>query len=168
MSETTVAVIEKVTSKEGATNGKAWRKFSVKTEDGTFFSTFDKAVAEAAHNLAGQRAEIFWKPSGDQGQFKDILGAKAAANGAPTTDTIPTEKTPEGDADWSVIGLRKTRCLLWANYLMSPLAAQIAAQDKGAQPLDARVFAVGRSLVTMAEADVYHRAPANESDTVPF
>lgn len=168
MSETTVAVIEKVTSKEGATNEKPWRKFTIKTEDGTFYSTFNKEVAAGAHALEGQRAEIEWKTSGDKGQFKDILAAKAAGAGPPTVDTIPTEKTPEGDADWSVIGLRKTRCVLWANFLLSPLAAQIAAQQNSEQPLDARVFAVGLALITMAEADIYQRPPATEADQVPF
>lgn len=166
MSETLVAVIESVTSKEGATNGKAWRKYTVKTAD-AFFSTFDKVVAEAAHNLAGQRAEIFWKPSGAEGQFKDILAAKAAGAGG-TAEGIPSEKTPDGDVDWSLIGLRKTRCLLWAHYIDSPLAAAIAAQEHGDKPPAHRVYDYGAALIALAERDIFWRAPATDDEDVPF
>ncbi len=167
MSETTVAVIEAVTSKEGATNGKPWRKFSVKTEDG-FYSTFDKQVAEQAHALVGEKATIMWKPSGNEGQFRDIIAAKAAEDSTTPPDGIPSEPASKSDADWSEIGLRKTRCLLWAHYLSSPLAASIAA-TANEQPASARVYNFGAILIALAEADIYHRPPAEaDEDGLPF
>jgi hypothetical protein len=156
VSETTVATIEKVESKEGATNGKPWRKFSVKADG--FYSTFDKQVAEAAHGLVGQRAEIFWKPSGSNGQFRDILAVKAAGV-ATTQDGIPTTRAEDGTADWDIIGLRKTRCLLWAHYLSSPLAAATPTGN---------VYQVGAHLITCAERDIYWREPATEEEDVAF
>lgn len=166
MSEQTVAVIEKVTAKEGATNGKPWKKFSVKTEDG-FYSTFDKAVAEAAHGLSGQRVELFWKPSGAEGQFKDLLGVKLATDGGLQPGAIPSDTTPDGERDWSQIGLRKTRCLLWAHYLDSPLAAHVAARDGEKPPAD-RVYDFGKTLLALAERDIYWREPATDDTDIPF
>jgi hypothetical protein len=162
---TTTAVIESVTSKEGAKDGKPWRKFTVKTEDGTFYSTFKKEVAEAAHALEGQRAEITWKPSGNENQFKDITAAKAATNGG-TAEGIPTEKTASGDVDWDLIGLRKTRCLLWANYLQSSLA--VAAANKGGAAPAQTVYQFGVELIRFAERDIFWREPATEDADIPF
>lgn len=166
MSETTVAVIEAVTSKEGATNGKPWRKFTVKTESGDFYSTFDKAVAENAHGLMGQRAELFWKPSGSEGQFKDILGAKAAG-AAVTPDGIPSARTETGAPDWDAVGLRKTRCLLWAHFLQSPLALELA-KDDGQKPRAHRLYDFGVAIISLAERDIYWRDPAAAEEDIPF
>jgi hypothetical protein len=164
VSETTQAVIEKVTSKEGATNGRAWRKYSVKA--GTdFYSTFDKAVAEQAHALTGKTAVITWEPSGSEGQYRDIIAA-APVNGFDGTD-IPTERDENGNADWDLIGLRKTRCLLWAHFIDSPMAAAIAA-GAGDKPPAYRVHDFGAALVALAESDIYHRPPASAEEALPF
>lgn len=165
MADTITATIEAVTSKEGASNGRPWKKYSVKTEDGTFYSTFDGAVAENAHALTGQLAEIVWKASGDQGQFKDILAAKAATGF--DAGAIPQARDESGAPDWDEIGLRKTRCVLWAHYLQSPLAALIA-KEPGEKPAANRVFDIGQALILFAESDIYRRPIADDAEDVPF
>ncbi len=161
MSDQTTAVIDTVTSKEGATNGKAWRKYSVKTEDGTFYSTFDKAIAEKAHGLLGKRALITWKASGSEGQFKDVVNVDEASGVAAASDVLPAARSAGGTPDWDEIGLRKTRCLLWAEFIGSPLAASLE------QDFD-KIYRFGTALIEMAERDIYWRAPATESSDLPF
>lgn len=167
MSEQTVATIEGVTSKEGATNGKPWRKYSVKTSDGTFYSTFDKALGEAAHGFVGQRAQIGWKASGSEGQYRDIISV-AAAPSEPGIDAsaIPTERNEAGETNWDIIGLRKTRCLLWAEYLSSPLAASITVPESVS--LADAIGRFGETLVTRAERDIYWRPIAADDEGIPF
>lgn len=155
MSEQIVATIEAVTSKEGATNGKPWRKFSVKTADGTFYSTFDAALAEQANAFKGKKATVGWKPSGSEGQYRDIVSVAAVAEAAPPAASgIPTERSETGEANWDIIGLRKTRCLLWAEYLSSPLAAKIAGTPESTVET---IGQLGQELVERAERDIYLR-----------
>lgn len=162
----TVATVEAVTSKEGATNGKAWKKFTVKTEDGTTYSTFDAAIAQTAHGLIGKPADVTWKPSGNEGQFKDLIMVAPAENPGPDASGIPSARDANGEADWDVIGLRKTRCLLWAEFLGSPLAAAIPAGESGGRA-DA-IYRVGTVLVELAERDIYWREPATKESDLPF
>lgn len=166
---TTTAVIEKVTSKEGAKNGKPWRKFGVCADD-TWYSTFDSALGQRAHDLSGQRVDLTWKPSGDQGQFKDLLSI-APSNGShpiPVEDRqVISNASPNGETDWDLIGLRKTRCLLWAEFLSSPLALWLGQQDSEI-PASNTVANFGAAIVAMAEADIYHRSPAGPDEALPF
>jgi hypothetical protein len=166
VSQTAVAVIEAVTVKEGATNGKAWKKFSVKTEDGTYYSTFDSEIATQAKAFIGQRADIFWKPSGNENQFRDILGAKAAEGF--DSGALPSAQKENGAADWDLIGLRKTRCLLWAKYLSSPLAVEAAKSTAGEKPTAHRVYDFGVAVIELAERDIYWREPAASDTDIPF
>lgn len=163
MSETTVTVmVEDFAVKEGAKDGKPWKKIGLKDANGEYYSTFDAALGQRVIDLKGQRATITWKPSKNPA-YKDLTAI------APLEEpALPTSQAPDGGADWDTIGLRKTRCLLWANYLQSPLAAQVAAEDHGAQPAADRVFNLGAALVLMAESDIYHRAPATEDARLPF
>jgi hypothetical protein len=71
-----------------------------------------------------------------------------------------------GGVDWDEIGLRKTRCLLWAHYLGSETAkAVIEATAEGKAEACARV---GARLVELAEFDIYHREPAVKDAAIPF
>ena len=163
MSEQTATVtIAHVSSKEGATNGKPWRKWSVKDEGGNFYSTFDAGLGAQAEAHTGERAEILWKPSGDQGQFKDLLAVKPLNGAAPVSD-----RKPEGTADWDLIGLRKTRCLLWAHFLGSPAAKTIVELTTEGSKAEA-VYRVGQRLIALAESDIYHRDPAVKDEDIPF
>lgn len=164
MSETTTAVIEKVTSKEGATNGKPWLKFGAKVE-GVWYSTFDAAIGAQAQALEGDRAEITWKASGSEGQFRDLLGVKAVT-GYQAAE-IPQARTDNGSPDWDEIGLRKTRCVLWGDFLGSPLAALIA-NEPGEKPTANRVFDFGQALIAFAEGDIYRRPIAKPDEDLPF
>lgn len=163
--EHTTVVIDKVLGpKEGETNGKPWTKWTVKDGNGAFYSTFDGGkLGPNPLDWAGKRAEIVWKASGNEGQFKDLLSIKQI-------EESPIAAVAEdGTANWDLIGLRKTRCLLWAHYLGSvgqalPFAS-LAGLDGAA--LDG-IYKAGVRLVRSAERDIYHREPASDTEDVPF
>jgi len=167
--QTVTAVIEKVTDKEGATNGRAWRKFGILADD-VWYGTFDAALGQQAKDLEGQRAVIRWQQNSKKPDLNDFLGATAANGDHP----VPAEareaiaaRTDSGEADWDLIGLRKTRCLLWAHFIDSPMAAAIAA-GSGDKPPAFRVHDFGAQLVALAESDIYHRDPASADEAIPF
>ncbi len=163
MSDTTTVtvMVEDALVKEGAKDGKPWKKVGLKDANGEFYSTFDSVLGQRVIELKGQRAEITWKPSKNPA-FKDLLSVKHVG------ENPIAARTEDGTADWDLIGLRKTRCLLWANYLGSPLAASIAA-TANEQPPSARVHNFGVILISLAEADIYNRAPAQaDEDGIPF
>lgn len=163
MSDTTTAtvMVEDAAVKEGAKDGKPWKKVGLKDANGEYYSTFDSALGQRVIEAIGKRAEIVWKPSKNP-QFKDLLSI------SPVEDNPIAARAEDGTADWDLIGLRKTRCLLWADFLQSPLAAWLAAQPEEGKPATSRVFDFGQAVIAMAEADIYHRVPADESEMTPF
>ena len=99
--------------------------------------------------------------------FKGSPTATARSGTRPNRDSRPiTTRTPEGNADWDLIGLRKTRCALWCAYLASPLAAHVAAQTIDTN----EIYNVGRVLVELAEFDTFTRDQPNagEDPSIPF
>lgn len=170
MSEQTVtAVIEKVTDKEGATNGKPWRRFGILAGE-TWYGCFDAALGEQAKSLEGKRAVIRWQTNPKKPDLKDFLGATPANGDQPLSADdrqAISARTDTGEADWDLIGLRKTRCLLWAHFLDSPMAAAIAA-GAGEKPAANRVADFGAQVVALAEHDIYWRDPAGPDEALPF
>lgn len=59
-----IVTIENVTVKTGMTNGKEWTRYSIVTDAGVIYSTFDKALAERAKEVKGYEVALSWERSG--------------------------------------------------------------------------------------------------------
>jgi hypothetical protein len=163
---TATVLVESVDEKAGETNGKAWTKFSLKDANGEFYSTFDRAVGVEAQRLIGKRAEIEFEVNG---KWKNLGGVK------PVEESAISSRTEQGDADWDLIGLRKTRCVLWEAVLPVAMQAGISAWTKAAQgeydsaQLAGFVVRFGRTLRMIAEEDIFLAPPVEEPDSwIPF
>lgn len=158
--QTKTITVQDVLVKEGAKDGRAWKKWAVKDGNGDLFSTFSETVGSVGEGLVGKRAVITFKVSGDRGQFNDLLTLEPEADPA-----IPPVRTEDGSADWDVIGLRKTRCALWVAFI----EAHGAVRTSGSRNTD-EFLATGRKVVKAAEWDIFHREPVDKDadDPIPF
>lgn len=137
--------------KEGVKNGKTWRRYFVKDSAGEVYKTFDGALFNAANAAVGKNAAIVY----EIGQYGFDLKHLEAVAGSPTfAPPAPAAKTPQGDTDWDLIGLRKTRCALWATVL------PVLCRDLH--------FDDAQRLLVRAENDIFSRAPAGDQDDIPF
>lgn len=142
-------VIESVEPKEGVTSaGKPWKLYRVKSTAGVAFSTFDRALGDSAFGAVGRRASIKYKTT-EKGN--DLVSLVVDPESEPVVAPV-RDRAPDGTADWDMIGLRKTRCALWA--------AVFARSD-----LDVGAM---RALVLAAEVDIFHRQPADDLADLPF
>jgi hypothetical protein len=155
---TAPAVIESVEVKEGVSQKtqKPWKKYIVHTKGGVNYSTFDAQLGTLAYQLVGKPVTVAY----EEGQYgRDLKGLAEDPSGVVPQEPAVRDQTPNGDPDWDLIGLRKTRCHLWGAWLQNPLAKEMGAQAAAA---------FGRELVLAAETDIYHRAPAHDTDDIPF
>lgn len=137
--------VESVETKTGEKNGRAWKKFIVHAKDGTNYSTFDPTLGTSAFGAGGRRARVEYKVT-DFG--RDLLSLAVDENQDPEP---VRDQTENGNPDWDMIGLRKTRCNLWNAAIAAGLDAARAKQ-----------------MVLVAEVDIFHRAPAEADDHIPF
>ena len=141
-------VIESVEPKEGVSaQGKAWKLYRVKSTAGVSFSTFDGTLGSTAFGAVGKRARIKYKTT-EKGN--DLVSLVVDESSEPAVEPV-RDRAPDGRADWDMIGLRKTRCALWA-------AAIAAGLDSGS----------AREIVLAAEVDIFHRQPALDTADLPF
>ena len=165
MSQTSTVLVEDVTEKSGTSQktGKPWTKWALKDGNGDWYDTFERGVVTP--DLKGTKVVIEWEPDGN---FKNLLRV------APHEDSPIGSRTDTGEADWDLIGLRKTRCALWAAYIPDALALAFsqwrAAQsiEPGTVEIVSFMSRIGRELITAAEVDIFHRAPAQKDEDVPF
>jgi hypothetical protein len=154
-------LVEKIIEKEGATDGRAWTRYGVKDGNGEWYSTFEQSVVAGLKE--GEKARIQYESKQVNGRVvKNLLAAE------PFEESSISSRTDEGDPDWDLIGLRKTRCALWADYLAGQLAASLyvkAAGTQGRDPIDYLVT-TGVRLVVAAERDIFNRDPGD--DGIPF
>lgn len=149
-------VITSVEPKQGrSASGRDWRMWVVHADGGGRFSTFDAKLGQAAFENVGRAVNISWQAK-EKGN--DLTGIEPADASQPIPEPMRAH-TPEGRPDWDVIGLHKTRCALWAAFLSGQLAASLAPEDR---------VPIGRALVLAAEADIYHRDPADELADIQF
>jgi len=164
MSQTTTIVVEATTEKSGVSQktGKPWTKWAL--FDGEhWYGTFERGVVVEA--MKGQTYEIEWEPSGD---FRNLLRA------TPAGPSAPSSVTAGGDTDWDLIGLRKTRCALWAALL--PDALEIAwnqwrsvqSEEPGRLDVQNFITMTCRELVISVEVDIFSRDPALPDEDIPF
>ena len=59
-----IVTIANVTVKTGKTGDKEWTRYSIITEAGVIYSTFDKALAERAKGVKGYEVALSWERSG--------------------------------------------------------------------------------------------------------
>ena len=163
-------VVGAVTRKEGVSKKtqKPWTKFTVHAESGGLtFDTFDGAMANIADQAVGKRAAVTWEPSDYGNNLESITVDPAADASAPFGSPMPDAKgepqfTPaasKDDPDWDLIGLRKTRCALWAALFASGML-------KGTASADAATYCT--ALVKAAEADIFERPDGRDQSDVPF
>lgn len=163
MSQITTVVVEDVSERSGEKDGRKWTKYALKDGNGDWYGTFEKGVVVEA--MKGNKYEIEWEQNGN---FKNLLRA------SPVDDSPISSRTDTGEADWDLIGLRKTRCALWAAYLTEALPQAfglwVAVQTDPPGTLDITNFIsrIGRELVLTAEIDIFNREPAVKDDDVPF
>lgn len=147
--------------------GNPFVKFVVHS-DGGEFSTFDAALADKAFRAPGARATIEYETSKFGNDLKGLVVDPAspvqAQTVAPTPQAAPAAPAPRpnGDPDWDLIGLRKTRCALWAGLFAGGTLAGMP---------ETAALVMGVALVRGAEADIFNRDPAEapgDFDAVPF
>lgn len=165
MSQTSTITVEATTEKSGVSQktGKPWTKWALKDENDNWYGTFERGVVH--DGLEWQAVEIEWEQDGN---FRNLLRA------TPVGPSAPSSQAPGGGADWDLIGLRKTRCALWAAML--PDALEIAwnqwrsVQSEEPSRIDVKNFTTLtiRDLVISAEIDIFHRDPAMPDEDVPF
>jgi hypothetical protein len=144
--------VEHVDEKTGTTNGRDWKVYKIKSEDGAFFATFDGTMGSNAKAAQGRRAHITYT-STEKGNnlVSFVVDESSQAPVEPVRD-----RTDGDEPDWDLIGLRKTRCALWA-------AAIGASFENGGFDAD-----VCHQIVLAAEVDIFHRAPATATSDIPF
>ena len=163
MSETATILCEDISEKSGEKNGRTWTKYSLKDGNGNWYGTFEAGVISSDYK--GKRLNIEFE---QDGKFKNLLSA------SPVEESPIASRTEDGEADWDLIGLRKTRCHLWGAFLqgdaMQSLIAVILKDKPDAKGADIAhsLLAFGRNLVRGAETDIYHREPAQKDEDVPF
>jgi hypothetical protein len=166
MSETTTLVIAEIPEPKTGTGKKGkWTRYAFKDGNDEFFSTFQKSAFEPAYELKGQKAKVTYEVDGDFKNIVSIEPAEQSQNGVGGED----------EPDWDLIGLRKTRCVLWEAVLPVAMQAGISAWTKAAQgeydsaQLAGFVVRFGRTLRMIAEADIFLSKPVEDPDDwVPF
>jgi|SRR5581483_11486901 len=150
--EATIRVEAALLDKEGEKNGKKWRRYKIVAEGGHEYKTFDGALFNIGRDAVGHQAKVIY----EQGQFGyDLKHLEVVHGEEPVIGRYtppPAAKTPDGETDWDLIGLRKTRCALWCAVLANN---NLHVGD-------------ARQLVLQAEVDIFHRPPAGEHDDIPF
>lgn len=170
MSETTVVTVSEIVEKAGETNGKPWTRYAIKDGNGIFYSTFNADVIAPARDRKGQQVEITFE---QKDKFKNLEAVKIPDAASPIA-----ARTEDGAADWDLIGLRKTRCLLWAHYLGNPETLKLVMNMASVTHHDAEqmtpsraaleLYKFGSLLVERAEADIYQRKPPEDGSEIPF
>ncbi len=64
--------------KEGAKDGRPWKRWTLKDGNGEFYSTFIPAVGELIGGFEGRQARIEWAP---KGKFKDLVSISDLQDG---------------------------------------------------------------------------------------
>ena len=164
MSQVSTITVEATTEKSGVSQktGRPWTKWAL-SDGENWYGTFEQGVVH--DGLKGQQVEIEWEQNGD---FRNLLRA------APQGPSAPSSATPDGNTDWDLIGLRKTRCALWAAYLTEALPqafgmwASVQTDPPGTLDITNFITRIGRELIISAEVDIFTRDPAMPDDDVPF
>lgn len=167
MAETAVITVNDAIRKD---NG--W--YELKDTQDRVFSTKKGEIGDVALGLKGQQANIEFttKQNGEfVNRYIDSITAIQGGNGASTP--LPSAQKPDGTADWDIVGLRKTRCALWAQYIGETIpiaAAWWSKNNQNASEADLLMFLgrVGAHMVVKAETDIYHRPPAVSGEDIPF
>lgn len=188
MSNTATITITGVETKSGVSaSGNAWTLYKV-DGGGAKYSTFDAALGNLALASAGKTAEISFESTEKGNNLKTLTIVAQAAPPSVTPPplaspiipvVVPAQSWPESDGfkasngdapDWELIGLRKTRCALWA-AILSNSSLNVAGADA--------LAAFARELVIAAEKDIFERtgtsAPVTsptfqdpDTDSIPF
>lgn len=158
---TSTIVITDVETKEGTSAaGKPWKMFKLVDQGGNRYATFDGGLGQQAFAAKGQQVEISYEITDKGNNLKTLRVTGNVA--APAPAAAPPAAKPNGDTDWDLIGLRKTRCALWAALLSGDSLHGMPATTAGA-------FA--REVVIQAERDIFHRDPVSADDStddIPF
>ena len=150
MPEKTIHIDAAGVDKTGEKNGKTWTRYFVQSGNDKY-KTFDGALFNAANAAVGHDAHVVY----EQGQYGFDLKFLEVVQGSTYTEPVqaaPPAKTADGDTDWDLIGLRKTRCALWVAVLSNNT---LHVND-------------ARQLVIAAEQDIFTRPPAQVEDEIPF
>lgn len=159
----TVQKVESGTTKGGS---PIWKLSDTAGKD---YATFKPDIGNQAMQFGpGSVVQITFEEK-QNGQYVNRTLFSIEAATAPQETQPIANATPTGETDWDLIGLRKTRCALWAAYLASPLAASLW-QASANPDLANAIYNLGRKLVEYAEFDIFARATLNpgEDPTVPF
>jgi hypothetical protein len=161
--------VESIDTKEGVgKTGKPYTKWAIKA-GGDYYSTFQHNVIAPAMGGEGKTFEIDYEVDGN---FKNLKAVRSLTGQAAAQVAVSNTK-PNGETDWDLIGLRKTRCALWAAYIDGDVPrAVIATQDFGEKPTPAAlanaVYRGGVELIRLAERDIFHRDPAEAEEDINF
>lgn len=83
-----IVTIANVTVKNGKTGDKEWTRYSIITESGVIYSTFDKALAERAKEVKGYQVALSWEQSG---KYLNCTNIEPVGNGESTSESGPDD-----------------------------------------------------------------------------
>ena len=152
-------VVKSLEEKHGTSKtGKAYVQHKLVDANGEIYSCFDGSIVDPIRNSTGEKVDIQYE---EQGRFKNLISAKPHETAGALSGAY-THQKPDGDADWDLIGLRKTRCALWVGILEG-ISTSLYAAHKGNT---GRFLEHAVLLVGAAEKDIFERAPGD--DGIPF
>jgi len=154
-------LVQTKTEKHGSSAKGPWIRYAIKDGNDEWYSTFSKSVADQL--VEGEKARIKYETKIVSGRTVKNLLEVAQPEQLPIYSS-----TDDGETDWDLIGLRKTRCALWSSFLESQLAASLylkATQTEGRDPHD-YVIITGIRYVVAAEKDIFERQAGD--DGIPF
>jgi hypothetical protein len=165
---TITVTVNEIMQKEGSGAKGPWTRYAIKAGD-EVYSTFQRQVIEPALGGEGKTFEIDYEVDG---KFKNLKAVRPASGQAVAQAAVANVK-PNGETDWDLIGLRKTRCALWAAYLDGRVPASvISTQTWKETPLPSAladvVYRAGVEVVRKAERDIFHRDPATADEDIDF
>jgi hypothetical protein len=151
----TVASIER---KEGvaATTGKPWTMYRVIAQEGGKYATFDSGLGQQAGAAVGRRANITYETTEKGDNLKSLVIDESAP---PVVQPVQSTAKPNGEVNWDLVGLHKTRCALWA--------ALFSGNTLAGMP-ESQAITTGIGLVRGAEGDIFNRPAAGAEEDIPF
>lgn len=166
-------LVETVTFKEGAKDGRPWKRFGIKDANGNWYSTFNEQMA--ARCVEGQRVAVDYTSKMVNGRvLRDLSVVEEIADSNGSFPEAYSKQLPDGGVKWDKKDLEIARQAIWKSYLegLTPtLFAQIVSHnakvdaDQRRDPID-YLLVTGARIVVAAERDIFERAPGE--DAIPF
>ena len=119
-----VLTFSKVFTAEGEKNGKTWKRWDFKTEDGQRYVTFSPQIANSVNTGQPYEVEIEGdnkiqcvKPVGGPESAGNQQASSGSSGGSQAVRSDPVASGGYPKRDFKVEAIGKTKCALWAAIL---------------------------------------------------